>query len=95
MKRQSGLALGAFALLLVAFGAAPAAAVEVLRGTRATVVATGEARAKVPANSQAADRTLLAGERLWIHDAASGRVAACTLRKTTQVGGWRVRCYGE
>ncbi|MCW5749575.1 MAG: hypothetical protein KIT81_00390 [Alphaproteobacteria bacterium] len=95
MKPQPALTLGMLALLLVAFGAAPASAVEVLRGTRAAVVATGEARAKVPADNKAADRTLLAGERLWIHDAASGRVAACTLRKTTQVGGWRVSCYGE
>ncbi len=38
---------------------------------------------------------VLAGERLWFVDGGSGRLTACTLRKTTQVGGKRIRCYSR
>lgn len=93
MKPRPGPAI--LALFLAGLlSATPAEAVEVLRGGRVKAPAA-DARPATVLAARPAGSILLAGERLWIHDAETGRLRACTLRKTTQVGGWRVRCYGE
>lgn len=44
-----------------------------------------------PAARRKVDRTV-AGDTLWIVDGEADRLFACELRRTTQVGGRRIRC---
>jgi len=37
-------------------------------------------------------RRVVAGDTLWIVDGTTERLVACELRRTTQVGGRRIRC---
>jgi len=96
------------AATLLALSAGPAAAVEVLRGGEPAAsspvdVLRGQAATpQATAPQPAAPRLSLpsrpavvaaAGERLWLYNRRSGEVLVCRLRKTTQVGGYRIACH--
>ncbi|MFQ5776127.1 MAG: hypothetical protein ACE5GS_16530 [Kiloniellaceae bacterium] len=67
-------------------GAAPAGAVEVVRGAPLVTAPAAPAAAAVRA---------LAGRTLWLVDREQDRLTACHLRDSTQVGRRVVRCWSR
>lgn len=96
--------LAAAAALATGLAAASQAAeVEVLRGNQPTdhpdveVTRTyGAEPAARPMRAEPPQATLaVGGDRLWLVDPQSGRIAVCTLQNTTQVGERRIRCFSR
>ncbi len=69
--------------------AAPSGPVEVLRGTPAPVSIK-----QIAAPSGGVTR-LVAGTRLWLVDAKTGRLTTCAARRSTQVGRETIRCFSR
>jgi hypothetical protein len=82
--RGIGSGLAAALVLVAATAVAAEPEVRVLRG-RGSPPPRAVAENPPPARA-------FAGERLWILDESSGKLAACRLERTSRVGELRIRC---